>query len=268
LIAPVKDVVVSPRSLALPGQDKLAGGLVQGNHRIALRPGGSRVGPRFRRLGNSGGVEAPPVNALGIAVLIHAGPRDDELAVGFGGDARAVLIVGRGRVDLDFARQRDARAVETARIDPVAVAILVDTGPHHDEIAGGVIGHGLLAAAIQGRGGLVVIGRRVDLELIAQHTLPCHQARVVRRPGTVDDAGLVFKSPVAAECAVTRQVIAGGDVGTGQGRQSLDEGSPRLAGADIATVDQDVRVATQRIAPGGDLASARRQGLIVEPGGA
>src|SRR5688572_14979324 len=96
------------------------------------------------------------------AVLCVAPPDDDELAGahhGVGGDGRIALIARRVGVDAELGAEGGAGAVVALAEDTVAQAVLPVALPGHDEVAGGVRGHG--------RSVLVARRKRVDAELRA-----------------------------------------------------------------------------------------------------
>ncbi len=82
--------------------------------------------------------------------------------------------------------------------------------------------------------------------------------------GLIDEAALHLQIPVAP-LAGGASVIAGGrHVGTGPAGQGADQGLSRVAGADPATVELDIRLVAQVILPALELLADAGQGLCVE----
>ena len=93
---------------------------------------------------------------MGRAVLVFRGPDDHKVARSVHGHRGPTLIVVKCVVDLEFATDSSARRIESLSEHPPAGPIFVITGPNHHVVAIGSHGHGFVAAAVFGRGFLIV----------------------------------------------------------------------------------------------------------------
>ena len=94
-----------------PGDDEVA--VVLGRHRRGVLPAhGGLVDLELSRLRGAGRVVATRKDAAVGEVLLVAGPGDDEVTSGVGGDGGVVLVVLREGVDLELRAERRAAGVE------------------------------------------------------------------------------------------------------------------------------------------------------------
>ena len=125
---------------ARPDDDVVPVG-VQGHGRVDLLVERIGAGAELTAELCARGGEPLAENAPHVAVLLVAGPDDDEVADRIHGHVGVLLTTYRGRVDQEFVADRHALDVETSGEDAVQVAVLSVAGPGDDEVAVGVHGH-------------------------------------------------------------------------------------------------------------------------------
>ena len=169
--------------------------------------------------------------------------------------------IARRRCRAQVARnvQLDGAVADRQQATRVAQA----AGDHVDvrRAVGPVVGPaGAAATAVD----VAVAAERIA-RLQRHRALPALLLGGADRPLRFDRTAVSFERPVATRLRSAGEVVAGGDIGAGQGREVADQRPPASVCGDIATVQQQVGVAAQRGAPWRQFARASDQGRRVEP---
>src|SRR5258706_1281955 len=127
-----EDAVGVIRAVALPGNQEVAVGLHADRRLILTIECGAvdRAGGQWIAIG----IEVADVDALVAAVLVVAGPGDDESAGAIDADGGFVLIIKSDDVCQDFAADGVAGAVIAAHIDAFFVSILIVAACPGDDV--------------------------------------------------------------------------------------------------------------------------------------
>jgi len=144
--------------LALPDDHEVPG-RIHRNRRLLLIVGGGRVDEELAALGDAARIEALRVDALPVAVLVHALPDDREVPRRIHRNRRLLLIGGGGGVDEELDALGYTVGVKALCVDALPAAVLVHALPRDHEVPRRIHrNHRLL---------LIVGGGRVDEELDA-----------------------------------------------------------------------------------------------------
>ncbi|MDX1430903.1 MAG: hypothetical protein R3286_00510 [Gammaproteobacteria bacterium] len=174
-------------------------------------------------------------------------------ARGIGQIRGAADLVDRGRAAelADSERPTGRHLTIVADLDLAAGGAAIVAG--FDPVAGPATPAGVTAEG-------EILARRIDQE----HSVPARAHLLAERDTGLDLAVAILELPVAAALLGAGAIVARGDVGTGERRERVDDRPALGSAGEIATVEQQIGVVVERLAPLVDLVGGGAEGVGIE----